>query len=382
MRTVLSGLDRLDTVSSLLRGRRVGLMTNQTAVDRRFRSAIDLINAQYSLTALFAVEHGIRGNVQAGLHYDTQPDPETGVPVYAVYGGTHRLTPAMLDKFDVLVFDIQDVGARFFTYLYALSFAMEECAKAGKSLVVLDRLNPLGGEIIEGTVLDERFSSYVGMYALPTRYGLTIGEYALWARRHLGLDGLDLTVCPLKGWRRGDYWDDTDFPWVAPSPNCATFHAALCYIGSCVFEGTNVSEGRGTTLPFEYIGAPWIDAPALEKAMGRRALPGLHFRAAYFTPTFSKYAGECCAGVQIHITSRKEARLVEGALTLLDEIRARYPDRLTFSVNEFGAHFIDKLLGTDAYRLGRLDAHALLAAHAPAREAFLEERKPFLLYDS
>ena len=381
MQTVFSGLDRLDAVSSLLRGRRVGLMTNQTAINRRFRSAVDLIHAQYHLTALFAVEHGIRGNVQAGLHYETRPDPETGVPVYAVYGSTHRLTPDMLDAFDVLVFDIQDVGARFYTYLYALSLAMEECAKAGKSVVVLDRVNPLGGEIVEGTVLDERFASYVGMYALPTRYGLTMGEYALWVKAHLRLSGLDLTVCPLAGWRRQDFLDDTDLPWVAPSPNCATLHAALCYIGSCVFEGTNVSEGRGTTLPFEYIGAPWIDAPALEKAMAARALPGLHFRAAYFTPTFSKYAGECCAGVQMHITSRREARAVEGALTLLDEIRAMYPDRLTFTVNEFGAHFIDKLLGTDAYRLGEFDAQSLLAAHAPAREAFLKERKAFLLYE-
>ena len=381
MHTVFSGLDRLDAVSSLLRGRRVGLMTNQTAIDRRFRSAVDLIHAQYHLTALFAVEHGIRGNVQAGLHYETRPDPETGVPVYAVYGSTHRLTPDMLDAFDVLVFDIQDVGARFYTYLYALSLAMEECAKAGKSVVVLDRVNPLGGEIVEGTVLDERFASYVGMYALPTRYGLTMGEYALWVQAHLQLFSLDLTVCPLAGWRRQDFLDDTDLPWVAPSPNCATLHAALCYIGSCVFEGTNVSEGRGTTLPFEYIGAPWIDAPALEKAMAARALPGLHFRAAYFTPTFSKYAGECCAGVQMHITSRREARAVEGALTLLDEIRAMYPDRLTFTVNEFGAHFIDKLLGTDAYRLGEFDAQSLLAAHAPAREAFLKERKAFLLYE-
>jgi uncharacterized protein YbbC (DUF1343 family) len=380
MHTVLSGLDGLDAIEKQLKGKRIGLMTNQTGIDSRFRSAIDLIHTKYRLTALFAVEHGIRGNVQAGEDYETQPDPDTGVPVYAVYGKTHRLTAEMLDAFDVLIFDMQDVGARFYTYLYALSFAMEECAKAGKPVVVLDRVNPLGGERIEGPVLDERFASFVGMYALPTRYGLTIGEYAKWVRRHLKLDALDLTVVPLQGWHRQDYLDDLNMPWAAPSPNCATFHAALCYIGTCIFEGTNLSEGRGTTLPFEYIGAPWINAPALSKRMEKRRLPGLYFRPVYFTPTFSKFAGQPCAGVQVHITDRQAAPLVEGALTLLDEICALYPDQVSFLPSGDG-FFIDKLLGTDAYRTGAYDAHALMDAHAPARAAFAEERKPFLLYD-
>ena len=194
--SVLCGLDRLGTVDSLLRGKRLGLMTNQTGIDSRFRSGIDLLHARYDLAALFAVEHGIRGDIQAGEHYDTQPDPATGVPVYAVYGGAHRLTAEMLDAFDVFCFDMQDVGARFYTYLYALSFAMEECARAGKPVVVFDRVNPLGGDTVQGTVLDTRFASYVGMYPLPTRYGLTIGEYALWVRAHLKLD-LELTVVPL-----------------------------------------------------------------------------------------------------------------------------------------------------------------------------------------
>ena len=380
MKRILSGLDRLEVADQVCKGKRVGLMTNQTGIDRRFRSGIDLLNARYSLTALFAVEHGIRGDVQAGAAYGTQPDPVTGVPVYAVYGKTHRLTQDMLDAFDVFCFDMQDVGARFYTYLYALSFAMEECARVGKPVVVFDRVNPLGGERVEGTVLDTRFSSYVGMYPLPTRYGLTMGEYTLWVKEYLKLN-LDLTIVPLAGWNRRDYLDDLDIPWVAPSPNCATFHAALAYIGTCVFEGTNVSEGRGTTLPFEYIGAPWIDARTLEKRMAARNLPGLHFRAAYFTPTFSKYAGQPCAGVQVHITDRHAANVVEGALTLLDEIRALHPDRLEYLSNTPGTFFIDKLLGTDAYRLGQHDAHSLMETYAPARQAFLEQRKPFLLYE-
>ena len=380
MKKILSGLDRLEMADPVMKGKRIGLMTNQTGIDRQFHSGIDLLHARYRLTALFAVEHGIRGDVQAGATYETQPDPVTGVPVWAVYGNTHRLTKEMLDAFDVFCFDMQDVGARFYTYLYALSFAMEECAKAGKPVVVFDRVNPLGGERVEGTILDTRFASYVGMYPLPTRSGLTMGEYALWVKDHLKLD-LDLTVIPLAGWKREDYLDGLDIPWVAPSPNCATFHAALAYIGTCVFEGTNVSEGRGTTLPFEYIGAPWIDARTLEKRMEKRNLPGLHFRAAYFTPTFSKHAGQPCAGVQVHIIDRYSANVIEGALTLLDEIRALHSDCLQYLSNTPDSFFIDKLLGTDSYRLGRYDAHSLLEAHAPARAAFQEQRKPFLLYE-
>lgn len=377
--SVLCGLDRLGTVDSLLRGKRLGLMTNQTGIDSRFRSGIDLLHARYDLAALFAVEHGIRGDIQAGEHYDTQPDPATGVPVYAVYGGAHRLTAEMLDAFDVFCFDMQDVGARFYTYLYALSLAMEECARAGKPVVVFDRVNPLGGDTVHGTVLDTRFASYVGMYPLPTRYGLTIGEYALWVRAHLKLD-LELTVVPLQGWHRCDLLEDLSIPWVAPSPNCAAFHTARVYPGCCVFEGTNLSEGRGTTLPFEYIGAPWIDAVQLEAYMARQPLPGLHFRAAYFTPAFSKHAGQPCRGVQMHVTDRR-ADVVLGALTLLDAVRSLYPDRLEWIGSAPGTYFIDKLLGDDSYRLGRHDARSLLAAHADARAAFMEERKAFLLYE-
>ena len=376
---ILSGIDRIDLADRVLRGKRVGLMTNQTGIDRHFRSSIDLLHERYNLTALFAVEHGIRGDVQAGQAYETQPDPATGVPVYAVYGGTHRLSAEMLSAFDVFCFDMQDVGARFYTYLYALSYAMEECAKAGKPTVVFDRINPLGGERVEGTVLDTRFASYVGAYPLPTRYGMTIGEYALWVRDHLHLD-LDLTVIPLEGWERGLYGDELDLPWVAPSPNCASLHTAFAYVGTCVFEGTNISEGRGTTMPFEYIGAPWIDAERLAARMRERGLPGLWFRPVSFTPAASKYAGEPCRGVQMHITNRREAQVIEGALTLLDEIRALHPDRLEFISNVPGTWFIDKLLGTDAYRTGQFDAQSLLEAHRPAREAFMEERKPFLLY--
>ena len=380
MRRILSGIDRLDLAAPRLAGARVGLMTNPTGIDRHFRPTIDLLNARFNLTALFAAEHGIRGDAAAGEALGNWVDPATGVPVYAVYGKTRRLTPEMLDAFDVFCFDMQDVGARFFTYLYALSFAMEECAKAGKPVVVFDRVNPLGGLRAEGTVLDVRLASYVGMYPLPTRYAMTMGEYARWVRAYLKLDALDLTVVPLEGWRRGDVLDALDLPWVAPSPACATFHTARAYVGTCVFEGTNLSEGRGTSLPFELIGAPWIDPTALERAMARRALPGLHFRGCWFTPYCSKHAGQRCGGVQMHITDRG-ANVIVGALTLMDEVRRLYPDDFAWVSYTGIDYIIDKLLGDDGYRLGRHDAQSLLAAHAPALAAFMEQRRPFLLYD-
>lgn len=378
---VLSGIDHAESIHGLLSSGRLGLMTNQTGINRQFQSSIDVLQKQYRLEALFAVEHGIRGSIQAGENVTSDTDPASGLPVYSVYGGTHRLTEEMLDAFDIFCFDMQDVGARFYTYLYALSLAMAECAKAGKPVVVFDRINPLGGELIQGTVLDPRFSSYVGLYPLPTRYGLTIGEYARWVKAHLRLDSLDLTVVPLSGWCRGMLVRELDLPWVAPSPNCPSFHAARAYVGTCIFEGTNVSEGRGTTLPFEYIGAPWIDANRLAAFLAEKPLADVFFRPCWFTPTFSKYAGEACAGVQLHITDPLTADPVLAALTLLDAIRELYPDRLQWISQPDDSFTIDKLLGTDTYRLGQHGAASLIAAHEEARLRFRKEREPYLLYE-
>lgn len=376
---VLCGLDRVETADALLKGRRAGLITNPTGITRDFRSSIDVIRARYDLTALFACEHGLRGDAQAGEAIPEQIDPETGATVYSLYGAGHTLTDAMLAAFDVLVFDLQDVGARFYTYLYSLANAMIACAGAGKPLVVLDRLNPLGCEKTDGTILDERFASFVGRYALPTQYGLTVGEYALYVRDHLKLD-LDLTVVPLSGYKRSYCLDDTDAPWVAPSPNCPTLRAALCYIGTCVFEGSNVSEGRGTTLPFELIGAPWIDAAALEARMARYCLPGLHFRRTAFVPTFSKHRGALCHGVQMHVTDRAAARPFLGGLCLMDAIRALCPDKFEFLYHE-GTYHLDRLLGTDAYRAGGLSAEALASRHEAGVRAFTEKAGASRLYD-
>lgn len=374
---VLCGLDRIELADAALRGRRVGLMTAPTGVDRSLRSGIDILAERYRLTGLFACEHGIRGDIQAGEAVATYTDPDTGVPVFSTYGGDHRLTDEMLDAFDVLVVDLQDVGARFYTFLYSLSFALEECARAGKSVVVLDRLNPLGGERVEGTLLDERLRSFVGMYAMPTRYGLTIGEFARWAARHLNLD-VDLTVVPLVGWERWMYLDDTDTPWVAPSPNCATLQAALVYTGACVFEGTNLSEGRGTSLPFELIGAPWVDARALERRLAAQALPGVRFRRCAFTPQFNKYSGQLCHGVQLHIVDRREADVFLAGLVLLEELRALHPAEFAWNTPE--PTHLNHLLGEDDFSAGRADARTLEVRHLPAIRRFAEEAEAFRLY--
>lgn len=375
-----TGIDNLSTVDKVLRGQRLGLMTNPTGVDAHLRSTIDILHERYHLTALFACEHGVRGDVQAGAHIASMPDPETGVMVYSVYGANKHLTQEMLDSFDVFVFDMQDVGARFYTYLYSLSFAMEDCAAAGKTVVVLDRPNPQGGLRVAGTLLDEKVKSFVGEYAMPTCYGLTIGEYALWVRDYLHLN-LDLHIAQMTGWTRNMRFEDTALTFVPPSPNCATLHAAQVYLGTCVFEGTNISEGRGTVLPFEYVGAPFIDAPQLERRMNALGLPGVHFRRTYFTPQFSKHAGEQCRGVQVHITDKHTADTFAAGLYLLDTIRDMHGDQLSWTgIEDAEYKTIDKLLGTDDYRLGKLTAQKLIAQHQPKIAAWQEMSKAYWLY--
>ena len=376
---VLSGIDRIGEYDGILKGRRVGLMTNPTGIDHDFRSAIDILHRKYDLSAMYAVEHGIRGDAQAGAAVGDTIDPVTGVKVFSAFGKNSRFTDEMLDAFDVLVFDIQDVGARFYTYLYSLGYAMEACAKKGKSVMVLDRVNPIGGTRLEGTVLDPKFSSFVGDYELPTRYALTIGEFARYLKDYLKLD-LDLTVVPLTGWERRMYLDDTDLPWAAPSPNCQNLDAALTYIGMCVFEGTNISEGRGTTVPFQIAGAPFIDGFLLEKEMAKLKIPGLYFRPVSFCPTFSKHQGVLCHGVQMHITDRETCDTVLGGLLLLEAIFRLWPDKAEFLSHD-GKFFLDRLLGTDLFRTGRMDARTLIDHFAPKVRAFEEQSRQYRLYE-
>ena len=381
MAHILSGLENLSKVDELLQGKRIGLMTHPNGVDHFGRSTIDIINEKYNLTALFGVEHGVRGDLQAGDDVGTYVDPATGITVYSLFGHTDEsrmMTEEMTGTFDVFVFDMQDVGVRFYTYMYSLAYAMQACAKAGKPMFVLDRLNPVGGTKREGTMHDARFASIVGNYGLPSRTGLTIGELALYFKDYLELDSLDLTVVPMVGWSRDMHLCDTDVIWPAPSPNCPTYNSSLCYVGTCVFEGTNLSEGRGTTTPFEVIGAPWIDQYALVRKLNSYNVPGIVYRPTTFKPTFHKHVGEICKGVQMHVTDPKNAELFKAGLYILEAVRELYPDKLEFGGSK-NHHFIDLLLGTDEYRLG-MSADELIAKHAPGVEAFSEKVKKYLLY--
>ena len=385
---ILSGIDRIDTVAHLLEGKRVGLMTNPTGIDHSFNSTIDVIAGKFNLTALYAVEHGIRGNIQAGEHVENCVDEATGVPVFSAYGKDSHFTQEMLDAFDVLIFDIQDVGARFYTYMYSMAYALEACNRAGKAMIVLDRVNPIGGVKTCGTIHNRKFSSFVGDYEIPTQHALTLGEMALYVKDYLKLDRVQLTVVPLEGWKRSMRLDETDLPWVAPSPNLATLDAATTYIGTCVFEGTNISEGRGTTLPFQVVGAPFLHGEKLAASANAHGLPGVHFRPTSFCPTFSKHQGVLCHGVQVHVTDVEAVNMFEAGLVLLDEIRAQAGEKFEFLYygievegQQVNSYFLDKLLGTDDYRLGKKTTAELIEAHKPGVEAFAEASKKYRLYE-
>ncbi|MFA6948556.1 MAG: DUF1343 domain-containing protein [Eubacteriales bacterium] len=341
-KTVYNGIDNIAAVRGMLSGARIGLITGPTGVDRSLRHTSEIIASLTRLTALFSPEHGIRGENQAGGGDAVHRDPDTGATVYPIYGSVTAPTPDMLDKVDIMLYDMQDVGARFYTYLTTLTRSMQVCAARQIPFIVFDRMNPVSLSRVEGNVLSERFASFVGEYAVPVRYGLTVGEYAIYIneKKHLGCQ---LTVVPCEGLDRRLYFDDTDLCFVPPSPNIPTVDSAVCYLGTCIFEGTNLSEGRGTTKPFELIGAPWVDSRELTARLSRYRMDGVIFRRAFFTPVYSKYSGERCEGVEIHITDREHFQPVEAGLRLFDELRAICPEMMI-------TQGIDHLFGDDKLR--------------------------------
>ena len=319
MPPVESGLEVLvRRQRSLLRGQRVALVAHQASIDSRYHHAIPLLREMRGvrLRTLLAPEHGLWGAPQDHIWIDGTRDPATGLPVWSLYGARREPSDAMLENLDAVVIDLQDVGSRYYTFIWTMALVMRACARRGVRVVVLDRPNPLGGAILEGNVADPTFASFVGLYPLAIRHGLTIGEIAGYLNEHHGI-GCRLTVVPMRGWRRRMLWEDTDLPWVPPSPNMPTLDTALVYPGGCLIEGTNLSEGRGTTRPFEWIGAPYLDADRYAAALERERLPGARFRPARFQPTFHKWAGKLCGGVQIHVT---DAARFKPFLTGLAEI--------------------------------------------------------------
>lgn len=381
---MLTGLDVFlqDGVPEIA-GRRVGLISNQTGVDRAFRGTIDLLHAgdRLELVALFGPEHGVRGDAQAGNSVGESIDQRTGLPAYSLYDDNRSPTSGMLNGLDALVFDIQDAGVRFYTYLSTMIHAQEAAASAGLVFVVLDRPNPITGNRVEGNLLDPDFQSFVGRHPIPIRHGMTFGELARMSAAECGWP--EPVVGAMRGWQREMWFDETGLPWVAPSPNLPTLDSATLYPGTCLVEGTNLSEGRGTTRPFELIGAPWVDPFALAADLERRNLPGVAFRPTYFTPMFSKHANTSCGGVQIHIVDRDGTQPVVMGMYLLESLRKLHPDEFEWRQNVPGKYFIDLLLGSDQPRL-RLDAGETVAKVVVDWEddarAFDERRQLFLLY--
>jgi uncharacterized protein YbbC (DUF1343 family) len=353
---VRSGLEVLvERRAALLRGRRLGLLAHQASVDGRLRHAApvlaDLPRAR--LARLFAPEHGLWGAAQDHAAITTARDPATGLAVISLYGARRAPAAAMLRGIDLLVVDLQDVGARYYTFVWSMVLAMGACARAGVPVVVLDRPNPLGGLAIEGNVPDPAFASFVGLHPLAARHGMTIGELAGYLNAEHGL-GCDLTVVPLTGWRRAMVWEDTGLPWVAPSPNMPTPDTARVYPGGCLIEGTNLSEGRGTTRPFEWVGAPFLDAHRYAAALEKAGLPGVRFRPVRFRPTFHKWAGRLCGGVQVHVSDPARFKPFLSGLALIDAARRQAPRRFAWRrpPYEFERRRlpIDLLCGTDRVR--------------------------------
>ncbi|MBP2664954.1 MAG: hypothetical protein H6Q71_2902 [Firmicutes bacterium] len=279
------GIDNVDQHLSLFSGKRVGLITNATGMNSQFQSSIDVLAAKTKLVALFSPEHGIRGAVPAGIRgavpagdkVGSQKDSKTGLPVFSLYGATKKPTPEMLENLDVIAFDIQDVGARAYTYIYTMAYAMQAAKENGKTFVVFDRPNPIGGVEVEGGITKPGFESFIGMYPIPIRHGMTVGELAKLFNKEFGI-GCDLTVIDMTNWHREMYFNDTGLPWVMTSPNIPTPDTALVYPGTGIFGGTNISEGVGTTRPFDFVGAPWLDAESLANQMNAMKLPGVIFR--------------------------------------------------------------------------------------------------------
>lgn len=366
----------------LLRDKRVGLVTNATGVDVQLRSSVDRLAGQsdFKLVALFGPEHGVRGDVQAGDKVASTRDAVTGLPVHSLYGEHREPTPAMLDGIDVLVFDIQDVGTRFYTYPYTLAGVMRAAKRAGIPVVVADRPDPMGGVLVEGPVLEPALASFVGLFPIPLRHGMTLGELAMLFNSEFGIDA-ELHVVATHGWQRGDEPLRSALPWVPPSPNMPTPDTALVYPGTGLLEGTNVSEGRGTTRPFETVGAPWVDARALAERLNAMQLPGVHFRPAWFTPTFSKHAGEACAGIQLHVTDRAAFRPVRTGVAVLKALRDQHPKDFAFLHGD--PPFFDRLAGVPWLRgaITRGEGiDAIEARWAPALEQFRAVRQRYLLY--
>jgi uncharacterized protein YbbC (DUF1343 family) len=378
---VFNGADQIFEYAHLFQGKRIGLVTNPSGVLKDLTATVDVFHRHFNLVALYSPEHGVRGNVQAGDKVEHYVDDQTGVMVYSIYGEHRHPKDEMLYDIDIMVYDIQDIGSRYYTYIYSMANCMTACARLGIPFVVLDRINIIGAVEPQGNILDTRFKSFVGQYPIPQRYSLTCGELAQLMNREYNI-GVDLTVIPVKGWTRDMMLSDTDLTFINPSPNLASLDAAILYNGTCLIEGTNLSEGRGTTRPFEYIGAPWLDAYKFAKELNELEIDGVIFRPVYFTPVFHKHKDLLCGGVQIHTTDRKQVRPVELGIHILFKAKEMSGDKFEFipPQSENGEYFIDLLMGSDILRDPKACKNQIFELIKKDQQAFWEIWNRYRIY--
>ncbi|MET3698292.1 uncharacterized protein YbbC [Bacillus oleivorans] len=378
------GLDSfIEKQYKLFTGKRIGLVTNMTGVNGRLVPTIDLFyeHPDIELVALYGPEHGIRGDAKEGEKVESSTDPYTGLSVYSLYGTTKKPTKEMLEPVDVIVFDLQDIGARYYTFIYTMAYMMEACAEYGKHFVVLDRPNPISGSSVEGNLVEEDVRSFVGLYPIPNRHGMTVGEMALLFKHEFGLN-CELTVVHMEGWKRSMYFDETKFFWVPPSPNSTGIDMSILYPGTCLVEGTNLSEGRGTTKPFEYVGAPFIDGYRLAKAFNGRKIPGVLARPTSFIPVYQKYKDQICGGVQLHIVDRHNLHSLKAGLYLLETIAEMYNQEFQIVQHQNGRYMFDLLSGTKSLKKLLVSGKTsdFLENCEEQSELFQKQRDPYLIY--
>jgi uncharacterized protein YbbC (DUF1343 family) len=388
-RVVTLGIERLlENEHRLVDGRRVGLICNPASVDRHFHHSVDRLvgDARVTLAAIFGPQHGFRADLQDNMIETPHTrDARRNVPIYSLYSEVREPSAEMLAGLDALVIDIQDVGTRVYTFIYTMANCMRAAAKHGVPVIVCDRPNPVNGRDVEGSLLDEAYASFVGQYPIPMRHGMTIGELAQLFNVAFGIR-CDLDVVRMEGWRREMFYDDTALPWIMPSPNIPTLDTAVVYPGAVLFEGTQLSEGRGTTRPFELIGAPWIDGDALAEGMNERRLPGVFFRPVFFEPTFQKHAKTTCGGVQLHVTDRDAFKPLRAAVELIEEFQAQGPARFAWREPPYEYEHekmpIDILYGGTGLReaIAGGSVAALVDGWARDEDQFRRLREPFLLY--
>ncbi len=389
MNKIKLGLEVLLTEKlELLRGARVGLICNPTSVNHQYQHAADLFRAHpdINLTTLFGPQHGIRGETQDNMiEWQGFRDRRTGVMAHSLYGATRKPTEEMLRDVDVLVFDVQDVGTRVYTFIYTMALAMQACREFGKKMIVLDRPNPIGGTQIEGNILEREHESFVGMFPIPMRHGMTVAELAQLFNREFGID-CELEVVPMQGYSRTWFYDETDGPWIIPSPNLPTVEGCVVYPGTVFLEGTLISEGRGTTRPFELVGAPYADAYDIARYLNDLQLPGVHFRPHSFLPTFQKHVGQICHGVQIHVLSRVTFKPVLTGIAIIKAYHDLYPDDFGWKEPpyeyEFDRNPFDVIAGTLRLREQITDGvpmSEIAADWSTGEQQFKEQRQDYLL---